>query len=133
MVLLWTVFVAQPLAVLHAERITGVECAARQGMPLIRYRTGDVSRFLPGGCGCGTLLRRLERVRFRWPGRVALTPTHFLTMADLDDVLFPLAGAERQALAALPAVQAARMGVVVEIQQGGPPPAGKRKLTRTPS
>lgn len=132
----------------------------REGMPLIRYRTGDVSRFLPGGCGCGTLLRRLEKVRFRWPGRVALTPTHFLTMADLDDALFPLAGvldfaaavspqelrvrlqaeevaglagAARQALATLPAVQVARPGVVVEIQQGGPPPAGKRKLTRTPS
>jgi phenylacetate-CoA ligase len=29
-------------------------------MPLIRYRTGDVSRFLPGECGCGAVLRRLE-------------------------------------------------------------------------
>lgn len=32
----------------------------RRGMPLLRYRTGDMSRFLPGTCGCGTVLRRLE-------------------------------------------------------------------------
>lgn len=32
----------------------------RRGMPLLRYRTGDESRFLPGACGCGTVLRRLE-------------------------------------------------------------------------
>lgn len=35
----------------------------RRGMPLLRYRTGDISRFLPGPCACGALLRRLETVR----------------------------------------------------------------------
>lgn len=37
----------------------------RRAMPLIRYRTGDRSRFLPGGCPCGSVLRRLERVSAR--------------------------------------------------------------------
>ena len=37
----------------------------RTGMPLIRYRTGDRSRFLPGPCPCGSVLPRLDRVRSR--------------------------------------------------------------------
>ena len=31
----------------------------RTGMPLIRYRTGDLSRILPGPCPCGSIVRRL--------------------------------------------------------------------------
>ena len=37
----------------------------RRGMPLIRYRTGDRSRILAGPCGCGSCLRRLDRVSDR--------------------------------------------------------------------
>ncbi|WP_051261194.1 DVU_1553 family AMP-dependent CoA ligase [Desulfovibrio inopinatus] len=37
----------------------------RQGMPLIRYRTGDFARLLPGTCSCGSTVQRLERVRSR--------------------------------------------------------------------
>ena len=37
----------------------------RRAMPLIRYRTGDRSRFVPGECACGIVLRRLERVSAR--------------------------------------------------------------------
>ncbi|MBX3082022.1 MAG: phenylacetate--CoA ligase family protein [Anaerolineae bacterium] len=59
----------------------------RDGMPLIRYRTGDVSRFLVESCACGTTLRTLERVRYRLSGRVALGDG-YLTMADLDEALF---------------------------------------------
>jgi len=38
----------------------------RRGMPLIRYRTGDAARLLPGPCPCGCPLPRLETV----PGRI---------------------------------------------------------------
>ncbi|MGI6736963.1 MAG: DVU_1553 family AMP-dependent CoA ligase [Anaerovoracaceae bacterium] len=37
----------------------------RKGMPLIRYRTGDISRILAEPCPCGSLLHRLDRVRDR--------------------------------------------------------------------
>ena len=37
----------------------------RQGMPLIRYRTGDVSSFIPGSCNCGSVVRRLDRITKR--------------------------------------------------------------------
>ena len=40
----------------------------RKGMPLVRYRTGDLSRFLPEPCPCGTILKRLEWVRGRRRG-----------------------------------------------------------------
>ncbi|WP_298267456.1 DVU_1553 family AMP-dependent CoA ligase [Geobacter sp.] len=62
----------------------------RRGMPLIRYRTGDRARFLPDPCSCGTVLRRLERVRGRLAGDIILAGGHRLNIAELDEVLFPL-------------------------------------------
>ncbi|MCR5482620.1 MAG: AMP-binding protein [Clostridia bacterium] len=35
----------------------------RAGMPLIRYRTGDISRWIDEPCRCGSVLRRLDKVR----------------------------------------------------------------------
>jgi phenylacetate-CoA ligase len=64
----------------------------RRGMPLIRYRTGDISRFIPGNCPCGTALRTLEKVRSRVSNRLDLGNGHCLTMADLDEALFPIDG-----------------------------------------
>jgi phenylacetate-coenzyme A ligase PaaK-like adenylate-forming protein len=37
----------------------------RQAMPLIRYRTGDISRIIPEPCPCGSILKRLARVGSR--------------------------------------------------------------------
>lgn len=37
----------------------------KQGIPLIRYRTRDISRIIPGGCACGRTFRRLERITGR--------------------------------------------------------------------
>ena len=62
----------------------------RYGMPLIRYRTRDVARFLTEPCPCGTLLPRLERVNGRLANRVRLTGGETVTMAALDEALFPL-------------------------------------------
>ena len=63
----------------------------RRGMPLIRYRTGDVSRFLTEPCPCGTRLKTLERITHRLAGRVVIGG-HTLTMADLDEALFAIDG-----------------------------------------
>jgi len=62
----------------------------RNGMPLIRYRTGDMSRFLSEPCcSCGTLLKRLERVQGRFSNKIQLG-ADILSMADLDEALFPI-------------------------------------------
>ena len=37
-------------------------CLCRQGMPILRYRTRDLTRFLPGECACGRKHRRLDRI-----------------------------------------------------------------------
>lgn len=37
----------------------------REGMPLIRYRTKDLTRFLPGTCACGRHHRRIDRITGR--------------------------------------------------------------------
>jgi phenylacetate-CoA ligase len=64
----------------------------REGMPLIRYRTGDIARFIPAPCPCGTVLRRMERVRGRWEGIHRLGPGALLTLSDMDEALFRLPG-----------------------------------------
>ncbi|WP_448382366.1 phenylacetate--CoA ligase family protein [Desulfosoma sp.] len=38
---------------------------SREGMPLIRYRTKDLTRILPGDCPCGRVHRRLDRIQGR--------------------------------------------------------------------
>lgn len=53
-----------------------------EAMPLIRYRTGDRTRFLPP-CPCGGVTRRIDRVTRMGPGPA---------MAEVDDALFPLPG-----------------------------------------
>lgn len=34
----------------------------REGMPILRYRTRDLTRFLPGSCPCGRKHRRMDRI-----------------------------------------------------------------------
>ena len=65
-----------------------VTTLTRRGMPLIRYKTGDLGRFLPGLCGCGSVLKRIE-VRGRL-GNVLHLPTGNVHLSELDDVLDPL-------------------------------------------
>ncbi|HEX2908885.1 MAG TPA: hypothetical protein VHO69_18580, partial [Phototrophicaceae bacterium] len=61
----------------------------RHGMPLIRYRTGDVSQFIPGACPCGTQLKTLAHITHRLDGRVTIGAQR-LTLADLDEILFSI-------------------------------------------
>jgi len=37
----------------------------KEGIPVIRYRTRDISRIVPGECACGRTFRRMERVTGR--------------------------------------------------------------------
>lgn len=64
----------------------------RQGMPLIRYRTGDIARFIHGPCPCGTVLKRMAPVKDRVKGRIALAGEGVLSMSLLDEALFEVSG-----------------------------------------
>jgi phenylacetate-CoA ligase len=59
----------------------------RKGMPLIRYRTGDYSKFINQPCSCGTNLKTLQRISFRL-GQEIFINRHMLTINMLDDLLF---------------------------------------------
>jgi len=38
---------------------------SKQAMPMIRYRTRDITAFVPGSCPCGRTLRRIRRISRR--------------------------------------------------------------------
>lgn len=42
----------------------------REAMPFIRYRTGDLTRLLPGACACGSCLQRIDAVKNRADSRL---------------------------------------------------------------
>jgi phenylacetate-CoA ligase len=63
----------------------------RRGMPLIRYRMGDRSRFIVGECPCGTKLRTMEKIRGRFSGFVQVGE-ETLKLPDFDEALFPIQG-----------------------------------------
>jgi phenylacetate-coenzyme A ligase PaaK-like adenylate-forming protein len=60
----------------------------RRGMPLVRYRTGDIARFLTAPCPCGTVLRRLDRVSGRLADTLPLPGGGSLSIAQLDELVY---------------------------------------------
>ncbi|HMK42880.1 MAG TPA: AMP-binding protein [Dissulfurispiraceae bacterium] len=64
----------------------------RHGMPLIRYRTGDISRFLPDACRCGTVLKSLDRVECRMAAQKRISTGEEIGPPDLEEAIFPISG-----------------------------------------
>lgn len=64
----------------------------RQGMPLIRYKTGDFSRFLKEPCPCGTVLKRLDSVKGRLMGTVELRTGNCISISELDETILRFKG-----------------------------------------
>jgi phenylacetate-CoA ligase len=52
----------------------------REGMPLIRYRTKDLTRFIPGDCSCGRKHRRLDRIMGRADDMIILKGVNIYPM-----------------------------------------------------
>ena len=90
----------------------------RSAMPLVRYRTGDRSRFISGPCVCQTVLKRLELIKSR--DRVYLTETDYLTMADFDEVLFVLDNVLDFEVTLTDGMQANESHLQLDIQLRGP-------------
>lgn len=63
-----------------------------RGMPLIRYRTGDMSRFFPEICLCKSVFRRMDYIRYRYSQLIPLPNGRRFGMPDLDDIFFTLPG-----------------------------------------
>jgi len=63
---------------------------SRRGMPLIRYRTGDIAAFLTERCACGAVMPMLGPVVGRISDAVELPDGSELTIHVLDELLFAL-------------------------------------------
>jgi phenylacetate-coenzyme A ligase PaaK-like adenylate-forming protein len=68
-----------------------VSTPLKKGMPLIRYRTGDVGRILPRDCDCGSPLRRLDPLVRRRRGGVASVSGVF-SLWELNEVMYGVPG-----------------------------------------
>jgi phenylacetate-CoA ligase len=62
----------------------------RKGMPLVRFRTGDVARFIEEPCPCGTVLRSMERARGKLHEMFRLRTGEWPGITDLDEALVPV-------------------------------------------
>ncbi|MGB3222411.1 MAG: DVU_1553 family AMP-dependent CoA ligase [Desulforhopalus sp.] len=80
-----------PLAIGQWGEIV-VTTITRNGMPLIRYRTGDHGRLLPEPCPCGSNIRRLDRIFGRINQVYTSGNGSQLALQNLDELLFPLPG-----------------------------------------
>ncbi len=67
-----------------------VTTLTRSGMPMIRYRTGDISRFHTSPCACGTVLKRLDRITGRLNDGDCMASGMPLPLPVLDEALFAL-------------------------------------------
>lgn len=59
-----------------------------EAMPLLRYRTGDLSCLLPEPCACGGILPRLGRVEGRRENELLAGPGGTLSIHRLDELIF---------------------------------------------
>jgi len=62
----------------------------RKAMPLIRYATGDISSFVVGNCSCSSVLKRLDKLRYRMDDRVHIGKNLYININSLDNTLFNL-------------------------------------------
>jgi len=62
----------------------------REAMPLIRYRTGDISSFSARSCSCGSCVRVVRYLRTRIGSHLPIGDWGEIALADLEDALFAL-------------------------------------------
>ncbi len=67
----------------------------KQGAPLIRYRTHDLTRFLPGDCACGLLYPRIDTLIGRTDDMVKVKGVNIFP-SQIDELLSGIAGASSE-------------------------------------
>ncbi len=69
-----------------------VTCLAKEGMPLVRYRTRDITKILPGrDCPCGRTHRRIARLRGRTDDMLIIRGVNVFP-SQIEDVLIRIDG-----------------------------------------
>jgi len=65
----------------------------KEAFPVIRYRTGDISRIITGRCECGRTTRRLARIRGRTDDMLIIRGVN-LFPSQIEDLLMKIEGVE---------------------------------------
>jgi len=99
-----------------------VTTLAKEAVPLIRYRTRDITRILPGPCSCGSIMPRHSRIMGRTDDMfkfraVNIYPSH------IDKIIssIPGLGSEYQIHLLRDASERGVMRLVCETGEGAPP------------
>jgi phenylacetate-CoA ligase len=61
---------------------------SNEAMPLIRYRTGHISRIIETPCKCGSVLPRLGRIEGRYNNLVPVSEKGTLSICQIDNLVF---------------------------------------------
>lgn len=59
----------------------------REGMPLIRYKTGDIGCFAEDRCPCGSSLRRISHLRGRKSSRIDLGTGQCIYLSEIAEIV----------------------------------------------
>ncbi len=102
-----------------------VTTLTRTAMPFIRYRTSDISRFLTEPCPCGTLLRRMDKVRGRANEMARLKGGEWLGIADVDEALFHVPGIVNYYATVTRSVREDRLDIVICTSSDGNRPSSE--------
>ena len=65
----------------------------KEAFPMIRYRTRDLTRILPGECPCGRTLRRMDRVKGRTDDMLIIKGVNVFP-SQIESILFEIEGTE---------------------------------------
>ncbi len=65
----------------------------KQGFPLIRYRTGDISSMVEGICPCGRTTARIERISGRTDDMIIVDGRNIFP-SQIEEILFEIEGVE---------------------------------------
>jgi phenylacetate-CoA ligase len=97
-----------------------VTTLCKEAVPLIRYRTRDVTRIIPGPCTCGTILPRHSRIKGRSDDMFIFRGVNIYP-SSIDAILsdIPGFGSEYQIHLSRDESERGMMQVVVERTQGG--------------
>ena len=67
-----------------------ISMLANEAMPLIRYRTGDLSCFTLSPCKCGSSLKLLGKIESRYEDAISLPEGQSINIRHLDELLFSI-------------------------------------------
>jgi phenylacetate-CoA ligase len=65
-----------------------ITTVSNEAMPLIRYRTGNISRFITSPCGCSSSLNRLNCIEGRISNNISLFNGRIINIYNLDEIIF---------------------------------------------